>query len=93
MGEIRSLDQGGMALSVKVQGLLAVHCGPRPVASGHEVSWFVKKFGLRNLRTTSNGEAIRADCNLEIPVLLQLEEGCRQMGLEPGSQYPSCELR
>ena len=59
MGEIRSLDQGGMALSVKVQGLLAVHCGPRPVASGHEVSWFVKKiWTLQNLRTTSNGEAI-----------------------------------
>ena len=33
-------------LSVKVQELLAVHCGPRPVASGHEVSWFVKEFGL-----------------------------------------------
>ena len=46
MGEIRSLDQGGMALSVKVQGILAVHCGPIPVASGHEVYWFVKKFGL-----------------------------------------------
>ena len=48
---------------------------------------------LRNLRTTSNGEAIWADCNLEISVLLQLEEGCRQMGLETGSQYLSCENR
>ena len=44
--EIRSPDQGGTVLSVKVQELLAVHCGPRPVASGHEVSWFVKEFGL-----------------------------------------------
>lgn len=46
MREIRSPDQGDTVLSVKGQELLAVHCGPRPVASGHEVSWFVKEFGL-----------------------------------------------